>query len=195
MFLKNWSHANLFVRPPMTRRHGDALPEIPPPHVEPDAGVAGEPSRRPCEGGCRRSPTPRAYGQTSRGPARSPEMLGSRARRSGPSVRLATAAGREGNFSSQRTLENKRNGIEFQSASVRRTPMQQRRQSHRTEGAATPRPSFAGNRQEAKFSYPQPLGKARNGEGISPAVAGVQGNAASDSSGFIPENRNCVTTK
>ena len=54
-----------------------------------------------------------------------------------------------------------------------------------------PRPSsapFAGacGCGAAKFSYPQTLEKARNGEGISPAVAPVQRNAASDFSGFIP---------
>jgi hypothetical protein len=70
------------------------------------------------------------------------------------------------------------------------------------KGVATPRrssASFAGNRRaggcgEAKFSYPQTLEKAQNRERISlsllaPARAGVQGNAASDSSGFIPQDR------
>jgi len=57
---------------------------------------------------------------------------------------------------------------------VRRTLMQRRRPSRPAEPVATPRPSsasFAGSRGAAKFSYPQPLEKARNEEGIWQAVA------------------------
>ncbi len=86
--------------------------------------------------------------------ARSPECSASRAQRGGSSIGLPAPAGREQKFSSLQTIENKRNRI-----GIPPNPH--------------PRPSlasFAGNRGAAKFSYPQPLEKARNGEGISQAA-------------------------
>ena len=136
LFLKIWNHAILSVRPPMTRiRRGHALPEIPPPHVEP---AAGEPRRRTREGGCRRSPRPRDRAARPRSDVARPRAVSgcspSRARCSGPSVGLAAPAGRERNFSSLQTLENKRNrvGISPNPPHVRRTPMQRRRPFRRT---------------------------------------------------------------
>jgi hypothetical protein len=111
-------------------------------------------------------------------------MLPSRARRSGPSVGLAAPVGRERNFSSPQAFENKRNRIGIP---PNPPPFGGRRCEVRLAGSkkvATPRPSsasFAGNRrggrcEAAKFSYPQTLEKARNGEGISSAVASCAGS-------------------
>jgi len=126
------------------------------------------------------SSRPRAYDRTTHGPARSPEMLGSRARRSGPSVRLATA-GRGRNFSSLQTAENKGNRIGIPIFSRSEDVDATAATISPDQGVATPRPSsasFAGNQGVAKFSYPQASEKARNGEGISPAVARVQGQCS-----------------
>jgi hypothetical protein len=161
--------------PPMKRiRRGHTLPEIPPPHVVP---AAGEPRHRAREGGCRRSrgPEQSARGRTSHSRARSPECSASRARRGGPSAGLAAPIARERNFSSLQTIENKRNrvgspsnpptfgGSDATAATVSPNQKEARRCVH-------PRRRWresAGRRMwGAKFSYPQTLEKAQNGEGI-----------------------------
>jgi hypothetical protein len=172
--------------------------QIPLPHVEP---AASEPSRPPPE---RRSPRLRDRARASRSDVAWPctvlECSPLRARRSGPGIGLASAGRGERNFSSPQTLENKQNRVGI---SPNPPPFGGCRCNvglTGPKGVATPRPFsalLAGNRrgggfEAAKFSYPQPLEMARNGEGISRAVAtraGVQGNAASDSSGFTPQGR------
>jgi hypothetical protein len=144
LFRKIRSHAILVDRLPDDGNPSPCSQKPSRLHVEPTAGEAGEASRRPRAGGCRRWPRLRGYGRTSHGPVRSPEMLGPRARRSGRSVRLATPAGRERKFSSLQTLENKRNRIGI--------PI--------LPGVATPRPSsvsFAGNRGWRNFPIRNPL--------------------------------------
>jgi hypothetical protein len=101
----------------------------------------------------------------------------------------------ERKLSSRQTIEYKRNRMGVQKIL--------RRSKEADAGAATGSRNQKESRRRvrrsreiggaAKFSYPQTLEKARNREGISLAVeragAGVQGNATSDSSGFIPQGR------
>jgi hypothetical protein len=84
----------------------------------------------------------------------------------------------------------------------RGSPMQRRRPFRRTKRSRREAASILGVvcgksagrwTRAAKFSYPQTIEKARNGEGIwllplfAPAQAGVQGKAALDSCGLIPQ--------
>jgi hypothetical protein len=105
LFLKIWSRAILFLRPPMTRiRRGQTLPET--------------------HAACEQTPASRVVGRTRaavadrRGRATSSApAVGRRMAARGllnvrlPDVGRAAPAGREGNFSSPQTLENKRNRI------------------------------------------------------------------------------------
>jgi len=93
----------------------------------------------------------RARGRASHGRARSPECSASRTRRSGSSVRLAAAAGRERKYSSLQTVENKRNriGIPPNPPTFRGSRCNGGDCFVEPKGGATPRPSsasFAGDR-------------------------------------------------
>jgi hypothetical protein len=108
--------------------------------------------------------------------ARSPECSASRARRGGPSVGLATAAGREGTFPPCKPLKTKETELESHKMILPRS-------EEADATAATVSPKQKGSRRRhprrrsreiggpadsatAKFSYPQALEKAQNGEGI-----------------------------
>jgi hypothetical protein len=125
----------------------------------------------------------RARCRTSHGRARSPECSASRTRRNGPSVGLAAPVGRERNFSSLQTIENKRNqiGIPPNPRTFQGSRCNGGDRLAEPKGVAMPRPSsapFAGacGCGAAKFSYPQTLEKARNGEGIWRTVAPRDGS-------------------
>jgi hypothetical protein len=157
LFLKIWSHAILFVRPPMTRIRVAMLSQksrrrMPRP---PPANRGGD-RARPAGADRRGRATERARGRTSYGRARAPEGSASRARRSGPSVGLAAPAGRGRKFSSLQTIENKRNRVGIPPNNPRRFRGSRGNGGDRLaepKGGATPRPSsasFAGNRRAAE---------------------------------------------
>ena len=129
----------------------------------------------------------RARRRTSHGRARSPECSASRSAMQRSKRRLAAPAGRKQKFSSLQTIENKRNriGIPPSPPTFRGSRCHGGDRLAEPKGVAMPRPSsasFAGNRRAggcgaAKFSYPQTLEKARNGEGIWLAVAPRAGSS------------------
>jgi len=164
---------------------------------------AREPSRRTREGGCRRSPRRRNRAARSRSVIARPravsECSASPARRGGPSVGLAGPAWRDETFPPCKPLKTKETELESRQIprQFRGSPMQRPRPFRRTKRSRREAASIlgvvsrksAGRRtRAAKFSYPQTIEKAGNGEGIwllplfAPARAGVEGKAASDSS-------------
>src|ERR1700678_613958 len=146
------------------------------PHVEP---APGEPSRPPPKG--RLSQIAEAVRPGTR-PA-VPRRTAARARLRGRDAAVRASDSRRrlggsGTFPSRKSLKTNETELE-----PRRIPRFGGRRCNvrlaGPKGVATPRPfpaSFAGNRrgggyEAAKFSYPQHLEKARNGERISQAVA------------------------
>jgi hypothetical protein len=156
-----------------------ALPETPPPQVEPAAGEPGGPSRRPREGGCRNSPKPRV----TVGRRTAPRGLRKYSARQRDAAVQASGArrrlGERGTFPPCKPLKTNETELEScQILPVRRTPMQRGvtiSPDRRSPDAASVLGVVRGKSRVAKFSYPQPPEKAGNREGIWPAVAHAQG--------------------
>ena len=139
----------------------------------------------------------------SHGRARSPECSASLAGRSGPGLVLAAPAARERKFSTLQTIENKGNRVGTppnNPPTSRGSRCNGGERLAEPKGVATPRPSslsFAGNRWPAdagrrNFPVRKPLKRletAKESRRLSRGSSGVQGNAASDSGGFIPQGR------
>jgi hypothetical protein len=157
---------------------GHALPEVPPPHAEPDAGKPTvDRARRPWRiADAARSSIAPAAGRHA--PARG--LQNARVREPNAAIRASDSRCRERKFSCLQTVENKRNRIGISQNPPRRegagaTARPPRRTETSSKAApvlgAVRRKSAPRRRRGAKFSYPQPLEKARNGEGISRAIA------------------------
>jgi hypothetical protein len=142
----------------------------------------------------------RVGGRTPHGCARSPACSGSRARCSGPSVGFWGPAGREENFPPCKPLQTNETELESRQILIRSeeadataaavSPGQRSRSNPASILGVVRGKSAAPRMRAAKFSYPQTLENAGNGEGISPLSllaptrAGVQENAASRSRGI-----------